>query len=143
MNNRYVFPAVLRAGSGGFAVTFPAVPEAITEGATRAEALANAQDALETALSFYVDNREALPMPGKASRSQISVAVSPLGQMKLALYEAMQTQDIGKAELGRRLDKHLPHIDRLLDLTHHSRMDALAEALAAVGKRIVVAVEDA
>ncbi len=63
--------------------------------------------------------------------------------MKLALYDAMRARGVGKAELGRRLGNHLPHIDRLLDLTHHSRMDALAEALAAVGKRLVVAVEDA
>jgi antitoxin HicB len=143
VSERYVFPAILRPDDGGYAVVFPAVPEALTEGATRAEALANARDALETALSFYIDSREALPVPGKASRSQVLVAVSPLGQIKLALYEAMREQGIGKAELGRRLGKHLPHIDRLLDLTHHSRMDALAGALAAVGKRLVVAVEDA
>ena len=143
MSGRYVFPAILRPDDGGYTVVFPTVPEAITEGATRAEALANAQDALETALSLYIDGREALPAPGRVSRSQVPVEVSPVGQMKLALYEAMREQGIGKADLGRRLGKHLPHIDRLLDLTHHSRMDALANALAAVGKRLVVAVEDA
>jgi antitoxin HicB len=143
MSGRYVFPAILRPDGDGYTVNFPAVPEAITEGATRAEVLANAQDALETALSLYIDNREALPVAGKTSRSQVAVEVSPVGQMKLALYEAMRERGIGKAELGRRLGKHLPHIDRLLDLTHHSRMDALASALAAVGKRLVVAVEDA
>jgi antitoxin HicB len=35
---------------GGFLVTFTDVPEAITGGKDRAEALANAQDALEVAL---------------------------------------------------------------------------------------------
>ena len=58
------YPAVLTAQpEGGFVVTFPDVPEAITQGEDREEALLYAVGALETALSFYVDAHKALPLP--------------------------------------------------------------------------------
>ena len=55
----------------------------------------------------------------------------------------MREQGIGKAELARRLQCHLPQIDRLLDLEHASRLDQLEQAFAAVGKRLEVAISDA
>ncbi len=65
------FPAVLaKQPEGGFVVTFVDVPEAITQGEDREEALLYAIDALETALSFYVDERRPIPVPSKAKRGQ-------------------------------------------------------------------------
>lgn len=140
----YVYPASLDPQpEGGFTVLFPDVPEGITEGDTRAEALAHAADALETALSFYVENRKPLPKAGKAKRGQVMVEVSPLAQAKLALYETMRARKVGKAELARRLDCHLMQIDRLLDLCHASKLEQVAKALAVLGKRIVIDVRDA
>ena len=55
---------------------------------------------------------------------------------KVELYNAMLTQKVGKAELGRRLNWHLPQVDRVLDMTHASRVDQLEQALGAVGKRL-------
>ena len=143
MTMRYAYPAVLAPDDGQISVSFPDIPEAHSFGATRQKVLVHAVDALETALSFYVDERRPLPKPGRAKRGQIVIEASPLGQVKLALYDAMRVQDIGKAELARRLDCHLPQVDRLLDLTHASKMEQLTRALSAVGKRLVVGVEDA
>ena len=50
--------------SGGFVVTFPDVPEAITEGDTLQEATRMAEEALELALTFYTENSRDLPRPG-------------------------------------------------------------------------------
>ena len=47
----------------GWAVMFPDVPEALTGGATREEALAMEQDALVTAFDFYFDDRREIPLP--------------------------------------------------------------------------------
>ncbi len=55
----------------------------------------------------------------------------------------MRAADVGKAELARRLNCHLPQIDRLLDLAHASRLDQLEQAFAALGKRLEVAIQDA
>jgi antitoxin HicB len=56
--------------SGGFVVSFPDIPEALTQGETIEEALRMAQDALESALDFYFEDRRAIPTPSKATFGQ-------------------------------------------------------------------------
>lgn len=58
---------LIPAKEGGFVVTFPDVPEVITQGDDRDEALQNAADALETGLEFYVEEGRQLPLPSAAS----------------------------------------------------------------------------
>ena len=63
--NMLDYPVTLTPDEGTVFVTFPDVPEAITFGADEDEALLQAVDALESALSFYVDARQPLPMASK------------------------------------------------------------------------------
>lgn len=130
------------AEEGGFVVTFPDVPEAITEGDDEAEALMRAADALETALDFYIEDKRPLPAPSPAKRRP-TVSPDALSCAKLAVYQAMVEQQVGKAELARRLAWHLPQVDRILDLHHASRLDQVETALAALGRRLVVEVRAA
>lgn len=123
-----------------FTVTFADVPEALTFGDNEQEALQQAVDALETALSFYVDERQPLPKPSKPKRGQRTVSPSALEAAKLGVYQAMLEQDIKKAELARRLGWHAPQIDRLFDLTHASKLEQIEAAAAALGKQVQVAV---
>ena len=124
-------------------VEFPDVPEAHTFGDDEGEALMQAVDALETALSMYIDDRRDIPKPSPVKRRSKFVTVPALTEAKLALYGAMRAQKVGKAELARRLNWHLPQVDRLLDLLHSSRLDQLEAAFRALGKRISVVVEEA
>jgi antitoxin HicB len=121
-------------------VTFADVPEAITFGADTDEALLQAVDALESALSFYVDDRKPLPVPSKAKRGQRTVCPSALECAKLGVYRAMTEQGIKKSELARRLGWHLPQVDRLFDLKHASRFDQIEAAARALGRHIEVSV---
>ena len=60
----FAYPVHLEpAEEGGFVVTFPDIPEAITEGDDETEALVWAQDALETMLESYVDDKQRIPYP--------------------------------------------------------------------------------
>jgi len=129
------------AKEGGFTVTFRDVPEAITEGDTLDEAMAAAVDALESALSFYIDDRKPLPKPGALKRSERMVGLSAIGMAKTALHEAMLAEKVNRAELARRLSCHLEQVARLLDLTHASKFEQLERALAAVNRKMVVSVE--
>ena len=133
------YPVVLQAQpEGGFVVTFPDVPEAITQGEDEEEALLYAVDALETALSFYMDGRKSLPAPSKPKRNQATVRPSALECAKLGVYQAMTEQGIRKAELARRLGWHLPQVDRLFDLNHASRLDQIEAAARALGRHVEV-----
>jgi antitoxin HicB len=64
------YPVTLTKDGSQFLVTFKDVPEAITFGKNKKEALENAVDALETGLSFYVDARKPLPKASQAKRRQ-------------------------------------------------------------------------
>lgn len=135
------YPVILEAQpEGGFVVTFPDVPEAITQGEDEDEALLYAIDALESALSFYVDDRKPLPIPSKPKRGQKTVRPSALECAKLGVYRAMTEQGIKKAELARRLGWHMPQVDRLFDLRHASRLDQIEAAARALGRHVEVSV---
>ena len=128
---------------GGFTVTFRDVPEAITEGDNREEALLRAEDALESALAMYVAADEPLPTASPALPEETIVPLSARGMAKTALYEAMREQGIGRAELARRLRWHLPQVNRVLDLRHASKMEQIETALATLGLRLIVDVAKA
>jgi antitoxin HicB len=59
---------------------------------------------------------------------------------KLALYLAMREQRITNSDLARRLGVRETVIRRMLDPDHATKTEKLEAALAALGKRIVVAV---
>lgn len=129
-----------REEDGGFWVSFPDVPEALTEGDTLEEALEAAGDALVTALGGYLDEGRALPEP-KAFKGGYPVAVPPLEAAKIALHEAMRDADVSGRELARRLDIQETAMRRLLDLSHRSHIGEITRALNALGMRLSVSVE--
>lgn len=132
------YPVILEPQpEGGFVVTFPDIPEAITQGEDKEDALFHAVDALETALSFYVDDRKALPEPSVFPDAP-TVCPSALECIKLGLYKEMMTQGIRKADLARRLNWKAPQVDRLFDLDHASKLDQLEAAAKALGRHINV-----
>jgi antitoxin HicB len=128
--------------SGGFVVTFPDVPEAITEGDSVEEAMAMAQEALELALTFYVDASKDLPKPGILKKGMRLVPVPALSEAKFMLYGALRSARVRKVELARRLGCSPSQVDRLLDIKHKSKLDRLQAAFAALGKRLSVQVHD-
>ena len=127
--------------SGGYTVTLPDVPEAITQGDTREEALRHAAQALEAALSFYVERDAPLPQPKHTGRYRVGVRA--LTEAKLALYSAMRTQGVTRAELARALRWQKSQVTRLLDPNHASRMEQVEFALASLGKEIEIRIIDA
>lgn len=134
------YPVKLEADDGGTVlVTFPDVPEAITFGADEDEALLRAVDALETALSFYIDARQPLPMPSNAAGRR-TVRPSALECARLGLYAEMRAQGVGKSELARRLGWRLPQVDRLFDLRRATRFDQIEAAARALGRHVEVRV---
>ena len=55
---------------------------------------------------------------------------------KVLLLNEMVSQGVRKAEMARRLDVHMPQIDRLLDLRHNTRIDFLEKAASKLGKSL-------
>lgn len=135
----YVYPCVLTPEEeGGFYVTFPDVPGALTGGKDRAEALAMAEDALTAALAGYVEERWDIPVPSAALDGQELIPVSSIVAAKLALYTAMRRQGISKTTLAKRLGLSESAVRKLVDPDHRSHISSVEAALRAVGRSLVV-----
>ncbi len=129
----------------GILVTFPSVPEAITGGATDAEARENAADALEVALLTYAADGRTLPIPDDraASGGEAEVYVSARTAAKLAFIAAFRESGLTRVALAARLGKAEGEVRRMLDPYHATKLGAIEVGLRALGKRIVVTVERA
>lgn len=64
------YPAVLTKNGPKILVTFIDIPEAITFGRNKSDALKHAVDALQTALSFYLEAQLPLPKASRLKRGQ-------------------------------------------------------------------------
>lgn len=140
------YPARLRRDGDAWMVTFPDLAVGVTHGASREEALGHAEDLLEEIVAGLMAKSLPVPRPGSGWRppkSAPAVGVSALAAAKLGLYWALQDAGISKRELGRRLGWHDPQVARLFDLRHGSRLDQIETALKALGKRMVLLIDDA
>jgi len=129
--------------AGGFVVTFPDVPEAITQGDTIEEAIVMASEALELALTFYTEKWADLPVPGSLKRGMRMVRVPALSEAKFRLYSALRAAGMRKIDLARRMKCSPSQVDRLLDISHHSKLDQMEAAFSAIGKRLAIEIQDA
>jgi antitoxin HicB len=126
------YPVILESDDNDtLLVSFPDFPEAHTFGATHEEAIARARDALATVIDGYIRSRRRLPAPSRTRGNYVQLPA--IMSLKVELYRAMLAGDVTKSELARRLQVHPPQVDRLLDLRHHSRLDQLEAAAAALG----------
>lgn len=140
----YVFAAAFEPDpDGGLLVTFPDVPEAITHGEDRADARRSAAEALGLALRGYLAQGKELPHPKAKEKHLVQIPVDASDALKIAVIEAFGKAGISKTELARRIGKAVTEAQRILDPDHHTKLPSLEEALAALGKEIVVSVRDA
>ena len=136
------FPVTLTRDEtdGGFVVTFRDIPEAITQGETVEDALVMAKDALETAMEFYFEDKRCVPAPSKPKRGQHTIELPASLSAKIWLLNEMVAQKIRPAELARRLNTTPQQVNRLTNLRHTTRIDAIAAALHAMGRQLEISV---
>jgi antitoxin HicB len=140
---RHAYPFTLTPDEEGrLVVAFPDVKGASTDGASEAEAIANASDCLIAALIGYIRLRKPVPRPSSA-RGRSTVTLPPLVAAKLALYSAMLEQRVSNAELAGRLVKSERDVLQLLDRDHRSELGQIEAAVAVLGKRLGITVRDA
>jgi antitoxin HicB len=132
----FVYPIALSDDpGGGFVVACRDLPEVITQGETREQALEDAEGALQAAIEMRIQDGEDIPVASCLGRGELPVAV-PIGTaMKAALYLAMREQGVSKSELARRLGVNEKEARRMLDPRHSTKMPALERALHILGKR--------
>jgi antitoxin HicB len=130
--------------AGGYVVTFPDFGYGVTQGESDVEAVEMAQDLLMLTIGDFIKESRPLPVPkrhrGAKSRP---VALPALQSAKVDLYVSFVESGLKKAEFARRIGIPKTHIERLFSLRHHSRLDQIESAFAALGKRLHVEVRNA
>ena len=120
----YAYPCQFTpVDDGSLIATFPDVPEAISGGADRSDALAMAEDALATALAGYVHEKWEIPAPSQANDDQTyGPRVARSWPPSSPLYSAMRAQRITKVELARRLGISESAARKLTNPDHRSHV---------------------
>ena len=129
------YPMALESDDRTLLAISPDLPELSTFGDNREEAVARPVHALEVAIEARIHDRRDIPMP---SRGETYAVLPTLTSVKVILYLGMREQGVEKAELARRLGWHMPHLARVLDVQHRSRLDQMDASLGVIGWQLHV-----
>ncbi len=134
------YPAVLEPQEGsGFFVRFVDLEGALTDGETLDEALFNASEALSAMLGWLLDENKPIPAPSPAGEGMYLIAPDARTQAALLIRRARGDRSL--AELARSLETSWPSAQRLENPRHSPTLRQLERAAAALGKRLVLALE--
>jgi len=134
---KFTYPVALTPDEedGGLIISFRDLPEAITQGETIQEALLEATDCLDEAISGRIDDGMDIPAPSKQNKGEYTVSVPLETAMKTALYLAIKDAGITKVELAKRINVNEKEARRMLDPHHGTKLPSLEKALIALGKK--------
>ena len=129
------------AAEGGFVVTCRDLPPLVTQGEDRADALVEAADAMDEVFAAYMEAGLLFPAPTKVRREEHLVTPPAETVAKAALYVAMQEAGITKVQLAKKLGVDEKEVRRLLDPHYGSKLPRIAQAIHALGHRLVIGLE--
>lgn len=141
MQSNNAYPIDLIQDTGGYVVTFPDIPEAMTQGDTLEEALEMAKDVLLSAMDFYFEDKRPVPMPSKAKKGQQTVTLPASVWVKVLLLNEVCTQNLRPIDIARRMGTRPQDVNRILDLHYTTKIDTMAAALRAIGKELTLSIE--
>ena len=121
----------------GLIVNFPDLPNGWSQGETRGEALAQAEDLLDEMILGRMAHNEDVPRPSSRKGRPV-VALPALTAAKFEAYRAMRAAGLNKRQLAERLGWQPSQVTRLFDGRHAWRLDQIEAALNALGRRLVV-----
>ena len=141
----FVYAALFtpHAQDGGFVVTFPDVPEAVTQGEDAPDTLQQAADCLEEAIAGRIRRGTCLPeaSPVGPGHFPFPVPLPARTAAKAALYSVIHDAGLTLGEIAVHLRCDEEELGHLLDPRHASELSRLEAALAALGQQLVVGVQ--
>lgn len=114
--------------NGSVLITFPDIPEALTEATTSQDATVEAEDCLVAALGGYVSARRTIPQPSQTS-GHTTISLPFLIVAKIALHNTMLAQEVSVDQLADQLNTSEGSVHKLLDLDHHSYFEQIEHVL--------------
>jgi antitoxin HicB len=140
--NQFEYAVKLSASDeGGFVVTCRDLPQLITQGDNLSHALAEAVDAMDEVFAAYMKVGLIFPASSKARRNEHMISPPADTVAKAALYVAMKEAGISNVELAKRLGIDEKEVRRLLDPHYGSKLPRIAQAIAALDRRLVIGLQ--
>ena len=135
------YPAIFEpADEGGYTITSPDFPEAISEGNTFEEANFNAIEVLDLTLKSRIEDKEIIPLPHAGSGPNIHM-FAPDVNIQAALLIKLNRGEKKFSDLARDLGSSWPAVSRLEDPKHWPSLRQFDKAASALGKRLVLSLE--
>lgn len=125
---------------GGYTVSFRDIPEALTCGDNLSDAKDMAQDALITAMDFYFEDRRKVPMPSRPKKGEVLIELPDSIFAKVLLLNVLVEQNVSNADLARIISVKPQEVQRIVDLSHNTKIDTIGKALHALGRRLVISI---
>lgn len=129
------YPVNIQKDGNIFLVSFLDVPKVLTAGDTKEDALEMAVNALIEAFDLYVAEGRLIPMPSKITKKADYISLPLSTFAKILLLNEMLSSGISQSELARRLGTRRQDVQRIVSLTHPTKIDTVEKALQAVGSR--------
>ena len=141
---RYVYPAHLcHYAEDEIVVSFRDVPRCHTSGQDVAEALFEAEDALEEAIAGRIADGKPIPTPSEPLPGEYMVALAVDMAAKAALASALRASGLTRVALAQRLGVNDKVVRRMLDPRHGTSVSRINDALRVLGSEAVLEVRQA
>jgi len=134
----YHYPISIHAENNHYWSSCLDIPEAHSAGDTLDELLGNAVEGIELALSIYVDQGRRIPEASPVRQGQYEIRLPALTSAKIALWNALCQRGQCVADLARAMGISHTTASRLVNFSHHSKIERVEEALKVLGRRLEV-----
>lgn len=132
----YAYPAEVVIDSGEFVYQFRDIPEAIGQSSAN-KFIDEAIEILEmTLIDFYMKNGKRIPYASKPRRGEVVVDLPLTFVGKIILHNAMLDQRIRPVDLARAMNLPTSEIARITNPKRKTKIDTLAAAVEACGKKM-------
>ncbi len=137
---KYTYPVILTEDmdDGGYVVTCRDMPEAITQGDTIDEALAEAADALDEAICGCINHGRDIPEPSAELAGERLVPVPVTTALKAAAYTKFRESGQTKVAVAETLHIKESEVRRILDPRHGTKADTLERFIRSLGGDVMV-----
>ncbi len=138
---QFIYPAHLEHYSEDeIVVSFRDLPECLTSGEDTAEALLEAEDALDAAIYGRLRQGEPIPAPSAPLPGERMVALPIDMAAKAALVLVFRASGLTQSALAERLGVDRKVVQRMLDPRHRTSVSRLNDALRAMDSEVVLEV---
>ena len=137
--NNYQYPVELEDNNeGGFILKFRDFPDLNSEIWSLDELQNTGLSALITILDLYFEHNKVFPKPSahKENEKVITLPISIIS--KMLLLNTMVSSKIRPVDLARKMGVKPQEVNRIIDLTHNTRIDTIQKALNSLGKSLTL-----